>query len=242
MSGNALVIKNIASIFVEGATDRIMYKTLFTKVLGYRELEDTELEALRQGMKFGGELIPFKDSIVLYSDSRSSLLTIKSKDGKDNLLKFARDSHDVMPSLRRSLESTFSIEGYEVDVQNLFIAFVFDEDVDAVKLNELRELYRDHKEVLIETQPTPEKIGLEIFVQYFLNEHADWKQWFERCSKMLQDVKSDRFDKRQFLLAKALIGEGCYYQLFGELFGKDEVKQILIGNTIKWVNSLSGLI
>ena len=235
MSENILVIKNIASIFVEGATDRIMYKTLFTKVLNYRQLNDDELEALQNETGLGNELIPLKDSIVLYSDSRNSLITIKSKDGKDNLLKFLEENSKGI-NLKRLRESI------ELDVRNLFIAFVFDEDVDAEKLHELKELYRDYKEVLIETQPTPEKIGLEIFVQYFLNEHSDWKEWFERCSEMLQSVKSDKFDKRQFLLAKALIGEGCYYQLFEELFGKDKVKQVLIGDTIEWINSLNGLI
>ncbi len=235
MTENTLVIKNIASIFVEGAIDRIMYKTLFTKVLNYRQLNDDELEALQNETGLGNELIPLKDSIVLYSDSRNSLITIKSKGGKDNLLKFLEENSKGI-NLKRLRESI------ELDVCNLFIAFVFDEDMDAEKLYELKELYRDTKEVLIETQPTPEKIGLEIFVQYFLNEHSDWKEWFECCSKMLQSVKSDKFDKRQFSLAKALIGERCYYQLFEELFGKDEVKQVLIVNTIKWINSLNGLI
>ena len=244
MSENTLVIKNIASIFVEGATDRIMYKTLFVKILGYRELKNEELEVLQQEMKFGGELIPLKDSIVLYSDFRNSLLTIKSKYGKDNLLKFAKESFDVIILLKRSLKSAFPIEGFKVEIQNLFIAFVFDEDMDIEKLNELRKVYRDHREVLIETQLAPEKIGLEIFIQYFLNEHSDWKEWFEKCGEMLRNIKSDSFDKRRFLLAKALIGERCYYQIFGELFGKDkdEVKDYLINSPINWINSLGELI
>ncbi|MDQ7032443.1 MAG: hypothetical protein Q9M37_06980 [Desulfonauticus sp.] len=235
-------IRNLASIFVEGATDRIMYKTFFVNVLGYEEIKDKELEALQQEMRFGGELIPLKDSIVLFSSSKQSLVIIKSKNGKDKLLKFARENVSAIKPLKRKVKENLQVENFYIEIQQLFIAYVFDTDINLKKLEELTELYVNNQEVLIATQPTPEDIVLKIFDNYFLNEKPEWKTWLQECSKKLERLFSKHIDKRKTCLIKAMIGERCYYHLFETLFNKQGIKETLTNEQITWVNNLSGLI
>ena len=235
-------IRNLASIFVEGVTDRVLYKTFFTKVLGYDEVKDDELEILQQEMKFGGELVPLKDSIVLHSKTKDSLVVIKNKNGKDELFKFARENVNAIRPLKRQVKEPLKFGNFFVEIKSLFIAYIFDRDVDADKLEELRRLYADHEEVLIETHTTPEELTLENFENHFLNEHQDWRKWLNECSEKLKRLFPDHPNKRKFVLIKAMIGERCYYQLFEELFNKEKVRKDLIDGQINWINNLSGIV
>ncbi len=241
MSGVGMkVIEKLVSIFVEGVTDKIMYKTLFTKVFGFDELKGSELEAIQNDLRLSDSLVPFKDSIVIFSEGRSSLVVIKNKNGRDELFKFAEDSvHGIKP-LKRSVKSPPKVDGFDFNIKMFRIIFIFDEDVAPNKISKLRNLYTAHKEVLIDTQPTPEKIGLEFFNIYLSQQEPEWRELFDECGAKLERLlKNHDFSKVRFNLMKAMIGERCYYQLFETLFS--EITEDEIRNRIRWLNAIPGL-